>query len=183
MSASDIRTPVDDSYDVPFSFTGAIDKLTFKLGPSQIKEADKPAVDEGHEEDQQLTSAMRPLLILTALLEAVTGLALLLAPAVVAFLLLGQEIAGPAIPLGRVAGAALLALGIACWLGADDCRRTASGLIPAMLTYNACVAAILAIFGGGAPAAPLLLWLAVIVHVAMGVWCVGVIVGARRGGG
>ncbi len=44
---ADTRTPVDDSYDVPFRFTGAIDKLTFDLGPSQIKEADKPAVDEG----------------------------------------------------------------------------------------------------------------------------------------
>jgi arylsulfatase A-like enzyme len=44
---ADTRTPVDDSYDVPFRFTGAIDKLTFDLGPSQIKESDKPAVDEG----------------------------------------------------------------------------------------------------------------------------------------
>ena len=44
---ADTRTPVDDSYDVPFRFTGAIDKLTFDLGPSQIKETDKPAIDEG----------------------------------------------------------------------------------------------------------------------------------------
>ncbi len=44
---ADTRTPVDDSYDVPFRFTGTIDKLTFDLGPSQIKELDKPAVDEG----------------------------------------------------------------------------------------------------------------------------------------
>ena len=44
---ADTRTPVDDSYDVPFRFTGTIDKLTFNLGPSQIKESDKPAIDEG----------------------------------------------------------------------------------------------------------------------------------------
>jgi hypothetical protein len=43
----DTRTPVDDSYEVPFHFTGTIDKLTFNLGPSQITEADKPAIDEG----------------------------------------------------------------------------------------------------------------------------------------
>jgi arylsulfatase A-like enzyme len=43
----DTRTPVDDSYEVPFRFTGKIDKLMFKLGPSQITEADKPAIDEG----------------------------------------------------------------------------------------------------------------------------------------
>ena len=28
----DTRTPVDFTYDVPFRFTGTIDKLTFKLG-------------------------------------------------------------------------------------------------------------------------------------------------------
>jgi hypothetical protein len=44
---ADTRTPVDDSYDVPFRFTGTIDKLTFKLGPSQIADADKATVDEG----------------------------------------------------------------------------------------------------------------------------------------
>ncbi len=43
----DTRTPVDDSYQLPFRFTGTIDKLTYKLGPSQIAESDKPAVDEG----------------------------------------------------------------------------------------------------------------------------------------
>ena len=30
---SDTRTPVDDSYAVPFRFTGTINKLTFHLGP------------------------------------------------------------------------------------------------------------------------------------------------------
>jgi hypothetical protein len=43
---ADTRTPVDDSYDVLFRFTGTIDKLTFDLGPSQIKESDRPAIDE-----------------------------------------------------------------------------------------------------------------------------------------
>ena len=33
---SDTRTGVDDSYKLPFNFTGKIDKLTFKLGPEQI---------------------------------------------------------------------------------------------------------------------------------------------------
>jgi arylsulfatase len=39
----DTRTGVDDSYKLPFRFTGTIDKLTFKLGPSQLSEADKAA--------------------------------------------------------------------------------------------------------------------------------------------
>jgi arylsulfatase A-like enzyme len=36
---SDTRTGVDSSYDLPFEFTGTIDKVTFKLGPSQMVEA------------------------------------------------------------------------------------------------------------------------------------------------
>ena len=32
---SDTRTPVDDSYKLPFRFTGKIDKLTYKLGPER----------------------------------------------------------------------------------------------------------------------------------------------------
>ncbi len=42
----DTRTAVDDSYELPFKFTGTIDKLTFKLGPSQMVAADQKAVDE-----------------------------------------------------------------------------------------------------------------------------------------
>ena len=35
---------MDDSYELPFKFTGTINKLTFKLGPSQMTaEAQKAA--------------------------------------------------------------------------------------------------------------------------------------------
>ena len=44
----DTRTGVDDSYKLPFRFTGTIDKLTFKLGPSQLSAADKKAVEEAY---------------------------------------------------------------------------------------------------------------------------------------
>jgi arylsulfatase len=40
---ADTRTPVDDTYEVPFTFTGTIDKLTFNLGPSQLSAADEKA--------------------------------------------------------------------------------------------------------------------------------------------
>ena len=43
---SDTRTGVDDSYELPFRFTGTIDKLTFKLGPSQMTDEDKQAAAE-----------------------------------------------------------------------------------------------------------------------------------------
>jgi arylsulfatase A-like enzyme len=41
---SDTRTPVDDfEYQVPFHFTGKIDKLTYNLGPEQLSAEDKAA--------------------------------------------------------------------------------------------------------------------------------------------
>jgi len=42
----DTRTAVDDSYKLPFRFTGTIDKLTFNLGPEQLSAADKKAAEE-----------------------------------------------------------------------------------------------------------------------------------------
>jgi hypothetical protein len=33
---SDTRTAVDDSYKLPYNFSGTIQKLTFKLGPEQL---------------------------------------------------------------------------------------------------------------------------------------------------
>ena len=43
---SDTRTSVDDSYEVPFHFTGTIDKLTFNLGPSQLTADDQKKAAE-----------------------------------------------------------------------------------------------------------------------------------------
>jgi arylsulfatase len=37
----DTRTGVDNSYKLPFQFTGKIDKLTFKLGPEQLSSDDQ----------------------------------------------------------------------------------------------------------------------------------------------
>ena len=41
----DTRTPVDFSYEVPFAFTGTIDKLNYKLGPSQMSAEDQKKAD------------------------------------------------------------------------------------------------------------------------------------------
>ena len=43
---SDTRTGVDDSYTLPFRFTGTIDKLTYKLGPDQMTAEEKKALEE-----------------------------------------------------------------------------------------------------------------------------------------
>jgi hypothetical protein len=60
---------------------------------------------------------MKNALIFAAVAEAVTGLALLIAPALVGLLLFGQEFTGVAVPAARVTGIALIGLGVACWPG------------------------------------------------------------------
>jgi hypothetical protein len=117
---------------------------------------------------------MKRFLTLTAIIEAATGLALIAVPSVVVRLLLGSELdALAAVTLGRVAGAALLALGVACWLARDDTQsRAARGLVAAMLLYNVSAVAVLAFAGIGLRLHGIALWPAVVLHAPMAVWCI-----------
>jgi hypothetical protein len=119
---------------------------------------------------------MKHLLTATSVLEVGAGLALLIAPAFAVHLLLGAEISGAAIPLGRVAGAALLALGVACWLARGDATsRAARGLVAALLAYNFPAAMVLGAVGIRSQTAGAILWLAVVLHAVMGTWCIALL--------
>lgn len=116
---------------------------------------------------------MKSFLIVTAFIEAGTGLALLVVPAFVVKLLLGVEISGAVIPLGRVAGVALLVLGLACWFASGDTKsRAARGLNTAMLLYNLGVAVVLGVAGIQSQKFGIALWPAVMLHAAMAVGCI-----------
>jgi len=115
---------------------------------------------------------MKTLLIVTALIEIGAGLALLVAPSVSVSPLLGaslDSVVGEVI--GRIAGAALFSLGAACWLARHDQGRAAVGLVTAMLFYNTAVVGILAYATLGSGLSSIWIWLAVFIHMAMGVWC------------
>ena len=116
---------------------------------------------------------MSRLLKLTAIIEVATGLGLMAVPSAVVRLLLASPLDTSAAGiLGRVAGAALLALGVACWLARDDAQsRAARGLVVAMLLYNVSATAVLAFAGIGLRLHGVALWPAVVLHAAMGVWC------------
>ena len=90
----------------------------------------------------------------------------LLAPALVGQLLLGADLAGLAATVARVAGIALIGLGIACWPGPPRVG---------MLIYSAAVALYLAYLGIAGGSAGILLWPAVIVHVVLSglIWASG----------
>jgi hypothetical protein len=118
---------------------------------------------------------MKRLLGLTALIEVAAALALIAVPSIVVRLLLGSPLdTSAAMMLGRVTGAALLALGVACWLARNDAQgRAARVLVAAMLLYNVAIAAFLAFARIGLGLHGVALWPAVVLHAVMAVWCAG----------
>jgi hypothetical protein len=116
---------------------------------------------------------MKKLLTATAVIEAGAGLALGCFPSAVVALLLGSPLNAPAaVTLGRLTGAALLALGVACWLARGDAtRRTARGLAAAMVVYNCAAVALFAFAALGLGLRGIALWPAAALHTAMAVWC------------
>lgn len=117
---------------------------------------------------------MKNLLIATAGIEGATGLALLGLPSLVVALLLGGALDTSAgLVVARMTGAALLSLSVACWLARNDEKsRAATGVIGAMLLYNVAAVSVLVYAGIGLSLFGIGLWPAVIVHVALAVWCI-----------
>ena len=109
----------------------------------------------------------------TAVVEAATGLCLLILPAVLFAILLGLDnAAAAAIFVGRLAGAALLAIGVASWMARIDERTPAQlGLLTGILVYNVAATLLLAYAGAVLKMVGVLLWPAVAIHAFVAVWC------------
>jgi hypothetical protein len=103
---------------------------------------------------------MKKVLIFAAVAEVATGLALVVVPSLVGQLLLGEELTGVAIPVGRVAGIALIALGITCWPGPP---------LVGMLIYSAVVTLYLAYLGFAGGLTGVVLWPAVALHLVLSI--------------
>jgi hypothetical protein len=122
------------------------------------------------------------LFIATALGEGGIGVLLLVWPPIPLALLLGVDQASPEVViLARVAGAALLALGVACWLGRNDHIGSAQkGLLLGILIYDMAAAGILAYSGWFLGLAGIALWPVVGLHMALALSCVACISVSRR---
>ena len=105
-------------------------------------------------------------LVLAAVSEAATGVALIIVPSLVGRLLLGAELVGVTIPVARVAGIALIALGLACWPG-SEATGTPTRALRAMLCYSLLITLYFAYLGIGGEWVGSLLWPAVVVHAIL----------------
>jgi hypothetical protein len=101
-------------------------------------------------------------------------LGLLVAPSVIIELLLGEAFGAPVgVTVSRVAGVALLTLGLACWLArADASSPAARGLAAAMLLYNVGVVAVLVLAWVSLAAVGTAFWPVVLAHAGLAPWCV-----------
>ncbi len=105
-----------------------------------------------------MTGWPKVVLVMAAIGEAATGLALLVAPSLVASLLFGEALSGVAIAMARLTGIALMALAIACWPGPP---------LAGMWIYGAAATLYLAYVGWSGHSTGLLLWPAVALHAVV----------------
>jgi hypothetical protein len=125
---------------------------------------------------------MKLLLIIAAVIEAGAGLALLLIPTVAVSALLGVPLdTATGLVAGRIAGAALVALAIACWQARNGERGSpATGVVEAMSFYNFAAAIVLVYAGTRLELRSALLWPAILLHLGLGAWCVSSLWFTRR---
>ena len=108
------------------------------------------------------------ILALSAAAEAGTGVLLLAWPPIVVRLLFGVELTGAAVIISRIAGIALIGLGVSCWP-----RNFSLQSINGMLTYSTLAMMYLIYIGVRGEAVGVLLWPAVVVHAILVVFLVG----------
>jgi len=104
----------------------------------------------------------KKVLALAALAEAGTGALLLTYPPIVVRLLFAGEISGAGVLMSRIAGIALIGLGIACWPGSSAFQP-----LNGMLTYSTLAMLYLIVIGVRGRGVGLLLWPGVIAHAIL----------------
>ncbi len=115
-------------------------------------------IEPGARASKQMGVSWRVVVVVAALIEIATGLALLVAPHLAGDLLIGADIGAAGAVVTRIAGLGLLSFGIACWPGPA---------VAGMLVYNAGVALYLALCGVTGVATGALVWPVVAVHVVI----------------
>jgi hypothetical protein len=109
---------------------------------------------------------LKNLLTFAAIVEFATGLALLIDPRFVVGLLVGASAPAADIPMGRLPGIAILALGLACWPSGEHAHG-GSPAFRGMLVYNVLIALFLVYLFTVGHLGGVLLWPAVVLHAVV----------------
>src|SRR5215203_4845202 len=127
-TAAATSAPLKSFQSAPSHDLARLDVIVFTSGPDRENRMKRPSLVW--------------LLAATAVIEAVTGISLMLVPNTDAWLLFHQNQSSAGLAASRVAGVALVALGVGSWVGRHAEGRSAA--LAAMLTYNAGAAIYLA---------------------------------------
>ena len=115
----------------------------------------------------------KSLLTVSAAVEVGAGAALLVVPVTLVEILIGGSLDSPgALAVARLAGAALVTLGLICWFASRDSgSRAAEGVVTALVFYNAAAVGVLLYarlaMGLSGPG----IWPAIALHAALAAWC------------
>jgi|SRR3954453_19134377 len=113
------------------------------------------------------------LLVVMALVEVGTGAALLFAPSLVVELLLGETLSSSqSVVLGQITGAALISIGLACWLVSNGGSSEQKQLLRSMLLYNLAVSVLLIHAAIKFTLVGIGLMPGVVLHSVIAFWCV-----------
>ncbi len=120
------------------------------------------------------------LLLVTGVVEVAVGIGLLLAPGVVLVGLLGIEQAPTeTVFVGRIAGTAVLGIGLASWLMRNVTSQASQRSLITAITVYTIVAAVLLVYAGvSANMVGIMLWPGAIFHTALAVWCFACLAGS-----
>src|SRR5208337_3625666 len=111
-------------------------------------------------------NAVRWIVVVAAVEPAATSLLLILSPSLFGWLILGAQLSEAGQALGRLAGIALLAFGLACW-PAPAAANQATSAVRALLIYNLLATIYLFYLGLGGKLVGILLWPAVALHAIL----------------
>ncbi len=116
---------------------------------------------------------MKALVTTFGVIEFAVGAVSLVAPSFLWMTLLGSPLGTTVEPvIARLAGVALVALALACWLLRNEGRsRAMEGLVWAVLLWNCGAAGVLLYAGPGLGLFGPGFWPGVLFHTAMAVWC------------
>lgn len=117
-----------------------------------------------------------------AVFEGVAGVGLLVIPVMAASMLVGATLDTPgALFTGRLAGAALLTLAIACWQTRNSERGgAATGIVAAMLFHNEAAGFLLVYASIRLGLQSTLMWPVFVLHQILAVWCLVNLWATRR---